>query len=150
MKVGLLTILILFLLTLSTRNTFAYNCHDNNGNVTIDGTPQPDLYNCPMNIAPVHETEVHVVNNSSQAEAVVKTEVITVVVTATPQPTTKPYIPYKPVNVVRYTPVPTFTPTASPSATKIPSPTKAPFSKPVRQNPNIFQIIIGFFQNLFH
>ena len=100
------------------------------------------------------ETIVEVQNkNASQHTTIVKTEVVTVVVTATQMPslTLKPYRGYKAVKkVVQSTPTPTFNLTATPSATKVPPPTKKLSLKATVQNPNIFQRIIRFFQSIIH
>jgi hypothetical protein len=154
MKECLIGILILFFLAISARLTYAEICSNHNGEITLDGTPHPELHNCTLIVAPEtghSETVIHV-NNDSKPETVVKTEVITVVVTATPlpTPTTKPYIPYKTLNIVRFTPTPTLVPTASPSAANIPIPTKHHPHPPARQKPNVFQIIVRFFQNIFN
>lgn len=171
-KVKLTTLLLLFLFALITRVAFADLCRNHNGNVSINGTPEPSLHNCPV-FDPVHaETQVEVHNgesqssnnsnsetivevhnnNNSKPNTIIKTEVITVVVTATqmPTPTVRTYIPYKAVKGAYFTPTPTLEPTTTPSATKVPVPTKALSLKPARQNLNLFQRVIQFFQNILH
>lgn len=158
MKEYLIGILLSLLLLISTRLAYAEICADNNGEITIDGTPHPELHMCPSRVrlngaqGGGSKSVIIPLNNESKPETVIKTEVITVVVTATPMPspTAKPYIPYKAVKAVFSTLSPTFTPTATPSATKTPIPTKRPPLKAVENNHNLFQTIIRFFKDLFY
>jgi hypothetical protein len=156
-KLYLAVIIILFLMAVTSSYSYAESCLATRDNqIIIDGTPHPELINCPMEIKvapPLHsETEVHVNNNNSKPDTIIKTEVITVVVTATPlpTPTIKAYQQYKSVMRVFSTPTPSLTPTATPSATMTPIPTKKPALKAVENNNNLFQSIIRFFKNIFH
>ncbi len=151
-----LTAAVLFLfLALSPQPAYAELCGDNNGNITINGTPQPSLHNCPADIQigtnGDGHTEITVHNNSHPAPTQPPI-IITVVVTATPTQTPTPilYHPYKPVHVMRFTPTPTQEPTATPSATRTPAPTKIQKPKISTHAPPLFQHIAHFFQNIFH
>src|SRR5436853_7410615 len=111
---------IFFFLAISVQPTYADLCRSENGKVTIDGTPQPSLVNCPMEMTVNSHTSTTQVHMSTNSQPTQPPTIVTVVVTASPTPTVMPTIIYK-VIYQTATPTPTLEPTATPSAT----PTKA-------------------------
>jgi len=126
--VKLIVFILIILFAITIQPAYADNCRNTNGNVSINGTPQPELHNCPIHVDS-NNSESHIevrVNSNSKPDTIHEKEIITVIVTATPipSPTGKVYPSYNPVNVVHPTPSPTLIQTATPSATIVPTTSK--------------------------
>ncbi len=114
-------------------SVYASLCRDDNGSVTIDGTPMPELHYCEPIVESNSESVISTTNrvrvNSNQpANPQPPHHVITVVVTATPAllPTSTVHRITKP-----YKAIPTGT--LTPTAVATPSPTVKPMPKNTTQ-----------------
>jgi hypothetical protein len=128
----LTAVVLLFFFVLSLQPVYADGCEDNNGKITINGTPQPSLINCPITFQDKQTSHtVHVnINNQAQPQPTHSPTIVTVIVTATPQPTVIPTVIYKVIyRTITPTATPTQEPTATPSATSTPTPPKTQKTK---------------------